>query len=103
MKYHSGSFSAARRKLLTLLGLGAAGAILPASMGSGRLFAKQFVGETSKVDIPKMVYDPELQMMVDPISRKPIYQDMDSITVASGLPTVTAGCSDCPKKDDDGE
>ncbi len=103
MTFKNSSFSAARRRLLTLIGLGAAGTMLPAVMKSGGLFAKQFVGDTSKVDIPKMIYDPELQMMVDPATRKPIYEDMESITVASGLPTVTAGCSDCPKKDDDGE
>jgi len=56
-----------------------------------------------QADLPEMVYDPDSQMMVDPATRAPIYTDMDNIKVASGLPTVTAGCSDCPKKDDDGE
>lgn len=103
MKYATESFRTARRKMLTLLGLGTAGAVLAASAGSKSLFAKQFVGEAPRVDLPKMVYDPELQMMVDPVTRVPIYEDMKNITVASGLPTITAGCADCPKKDDDGE
>jgi len=97
------SFNAARRRLLTLLGVGAAGTALAAVSGSGRLFAKQFVGDASRVDIPDMVYDPKLQMMVDPVTRVPIYEDMKNITVASGLPTITSACDDCPKKDDDGE
>lgn len=103
MKYAKTSFNAARRRLLKLLGLGAAGMVLAVSTGSKSLFAKQFVGETTHVDFPEMVYDPELQMMVDPVTRIPIYEDMKNITVASGLPTITAKCDTCPKKDDDGE
>jgi len=94
--------NAARRGLLRLLGIGAAGAAV-GTLGSARLFAKQFVGDAMQADLPEMVYDPDSQMMVDPATRAPIYTDMDNIKVASGLPTVTAGCSDCPKKDDDGE
>ncbi len=96
-------FNAARRRLLTLFGVGAAGTALAVVSGSGLLFAKQFVGDASRVNIPDMVYDPKLQMMVDPVTRVPIYENMKNITVASGLPTITAGCDDCPKKDDDGE
>lgn len=103
MTKDSGSFNVARRRLLTLLGLGAVGTALASVTGSGRLFAKQFVGEATRVDLPEMVYDQELQMMVEPSTRVPIYDDMENIKVASGLPTITAGCSDCPKKDDDGE
>lgn len=97
------SFNAARRRLLTLFGVGAAGTAFAAVSGSGLLFAKQFAGDVSQVKVPDMVYDPKLQMMVDPVTRVPIYENMKNITVASGLPTVTAGCDDCPKKDDDGE
>jgi hypothetical protein len=50
-----------------------------------------------------MVYDESLQMMVDPVTRQPIYEDAKKIRSASGLPTITSGCDDCPKKDDDGE
>jgi hypothetical protein len=97
------SFNAARRRLLGLVGLGIAGTAVAAVTGSRPLFARQFVGEATRVDMPKMVYDEALQMMVDPVTRAPIYGDMKAIKVASGLPTVTAGCPDCPKKDDDGE
>ena len=96
------SFSVARRRFLSLFGLGAAGTALAAS-GAKSLFAKQFVCDSVRVDMPKMVYDPELQQMVDPVTRLPIYEDMKNMKVASGYPTITAGCSDCPKKDDDGE
>jgi hypothetical protein len=40
--------------------------------------------------------------MVDPTTRAPIYQDAKGMTIASGLPTVTSGCGNCPKKDDTG-
>ena len=95
-------FDAARRRVLGLLGLGAAGTLLAAA-GSKTLFAKQFVGDACHADAPEMVYDPELQQMVDPVTRAPIYGDVKDIKVASGYPTITAGCSNCPKKDDDGE
>jgi len=95
------SFSAARRR--ALVGLGAAGATLAIFAGSKTLLARQFVSDSVPVRLPEMVYDPELQMMVDPVTREPTYGDMKNITVASGLPTVTAGCADCPKKDDEGE
>ena len=103
MQYKNGSFRATRRRLLRLLGLGAAGMAVGTLAGPGRLFATQFVGEATQLKLPEMVYDPELQMMVDPATRTPIYTDMNNIKVASGLPTITAGCSDCPKKDDEGE
>jgi len=103
MKHANTPFNAARRRLLTLLGLGAAGTALAAATGSKRLFAKQFVGEAAHLDLPKMVYDPELQMMVDSVTRIPIYEDMKNITVASGYPLVTTGCDDCPKNDGTGE
>ena len=108
MKKDDDLFNIARRRTLKMLGLGAAAAAVGAALGSDRLFAKQFVGEATRVKVPKMVYDPDLQMMVDPDTRVPIYEDMENITVASGLPTITSSspenpCSDCPKKDDDGE
>ncbi len=91
------SFSAARRKVLTLFGLGAAGTALGV-VASDKVFAKQFCGQAASTSNPTMVYDPELQVMVDPLTRKPIYEDAKKLRLA--LPTVTAGCSNCPKKDD---
>jgi hypothetical protein len=96
------SFSAARRRLLKLCGLGAAGTAMGAVVASDRIFAKQFVDEGPTLKLPKMIYDPHLQMMVDPDTRRPIYEDAERIDVASGLPTVTSGCGNCPKKDDTG-
>jgi hypothetical protein len=91
------SFNRARRRFLQLFGFGAASA-LGAVVVSDNLFAKQFAGEAAPVDLPKMVYDPELQMMVDPATRRPIY--LDSQKVATINATVTAGCATCPKCDD---
>lgn len=96
-------FNARRRKMLALFGLGVAGTALATVSSAKSPFAKQFVGDAARVKLPDMVYDSELQMMVDPATRTPIYTDMNNIKVASGLPTITAGCSDCPKKDDEGE
>ena len=92
----------ARRRILKLFGLGAAGTAVGAVAASNRIFAKQFVDDGLDIKLPKMTYDPQLQMMVDPQTRKPIYDDASRIDVASGLPTVTSGCGDCPKKDDTG-
>ena len=103
MKHANTPFNAARRRLLTLLGLGAAGTALAAATGSKRLFAKQFVGEAAQGDLPKMVYDTELQMMVDSVTRIPICANMKKITVASDYPLVTARCDECPKNDGTGE
>ncbi len=88
-------FSSVRRHLLKALGLGALGSV----GGTQSLFAKQFVGEVVTKKVPDLVYDPELQMMVDPLTRLPVYDDPKKIRMA--LPTVTAGCKDCPKCDDD--
>jgi hypothetical protein len=88
----------ARRQVLKIFGLGAAGTALGAIAASENLFAKQFAGDVTRVKLPEMTYDPELQMMVDPSTRKPIY--LDSQKVATINATVTAGCPDCPKCDD---
>jgi len=100
MRKQNGKFDAGRRRLLRLLGLGAAGTALGMVGASNKLFAKQFVAEAARIKIPNMVYDPDLQMMVDPASGKPVY---DNARYASSYPCVTAGCSDCPKRDDPSE
>jgi hypothetical protein len=125
-----------RRRWLFLMGLGAAGTAL----GTGKLFAKQFARATTPVQLPDMVYDPKLQMMVDPVTRQPVYARANMMSAQDGgrgsssdddkkskddkskpkdgkskakepenndvkakpkpNPTVTAGCSNCPKCDD---
>lgn len=92
------SFDAARRKVLSLFGLGVAGTALGVVVASDKVFAKQFCGDVADATRPPMVYDPELQVMVDPVTRKPIYEDAKKLRLAN--PTVTAGCKDCPKRDD---
>jgi hypothetical protein len=90
--------NSARRQILRLFGLGAVGTAIGAVVASDSLFAKQFVGEACRVNVPEMRYDPELQMMVDPVTRRPIY--LDSQKVATSNATVTASCANCPKCDD---
>jgi len=92
------AFSAARRNALRLLGLGVTGTVVGAGVGSSRVFAKQFVGPANPVQLPEMVYDPDLQVMVDPVSRLPVF--LNSQKLASSNSTVTAGCANCPKCDD---
>lgn len=116
-------YKISRRRLLYMLGFGAAGAVI----GVDQLFAKQFARETTPVKLPDMVYDPDLQVMVDPVTRKPLYTRAEMVAAERSaipeptstppespspyyepspkatpkpLPTVTAGCSDCPKCDD---
>jgi hypothetical protein len=96
------SFSAARRRVLRLFGFGVTGTAIGAIGATDRIFAKQFLDEGPTIKLPAMVYDPDLQMVVDPATRLPIYEDAARITVASGLPTITSSCGDCPKKDDTG-
>jgi hypothetical protein len=96
------SFDAARRNVLKLLCGGLTAPAVATLALTDTVFAKQFVDEGPVINLPKMVYDPELQMMVDPTTRAPIYQDAKGMTIASGLSTVTSGCGNCPKKDDAG-
>lgn len=86
-----------RRALLTIVGIGAAGAVtaVPSHATPGNVFACQFLDKAAAMDIPNMVYDPKLQMMVDPVTSRPIYQDNKQLKMAK----VTAGCSNCPKYD----
>ena len=84
--------------LFVMLGLGAAGTATGAVAASDGVFAKQFARSGVEVTLPAMTYDPELQMMVDPVTRQPIYEQAGK--VAKHNPTVTAGCKTCPKCDD---
>ena len=108
-----GPSNISRRQLLQLIGV-AAGAALAADT----LFARQFARQTTPVTLPDMVYDPDLQVMVDPVTGQPVYVRAAMLTDASKLanpspeptqqpkstpkplPTVTSGCKECPKCDD---
>jgi hypothetical protein len=85
-----------RRLLLTLVGVGAAGTALGTAEASDTIFAKQFLNKGAEMTIPMMVYDPQLQMMVDPATGQPIYEKNKDMRLAK----VTAGCGDCPKYDE---
>jgi hypothetical protein len=92
----SSAIKSVRRALLTIIGIGAAGAAAgSAQASSGNVFACQFLDKAAAMDIPNMVYDAELQMMVDPNTAIPIYQNNKQIKMAK----VTAGCDKCPKYD----
>lgn len=86
-----------RRALLAIIGFGAVGAVAtgPGQAAPGNVFACQFLDKAAVMDIPNMVYDPNLQMMVDPVTLQPIYQTNKNLKMAK----VTAGCKDCPKYD----
>ena len=85
-------------RLLVMLGLGAAGTAVGAVTAPDGVFATQFARSGIEFNLPEMTYDPELQMMVNPVTRQPIYEKGGE--VAARNPTVTAGCKTCPKCDD---
>ena len=103
------------RKALYMLGVGAAGALVTSS----NVFAAEFARNTTPVTLPDMVYDADLQVMVDPDTRQQLYSRAEMLSVPNdvnkktdsqksttkkkkpkALPTVTSGCPTCPKCDD---
>ena len=86
-----------RSALLTLLGFGTAMAVAGQAQASSSIFAKDFLDRGAQMNVPKMVYCPVLQVMVDPVTRIPIYSKQNKDIK---LAKVTAGCSDCPKYDE---
>jgi hypothetical protein len=83
---------------IALLGMGAMGMVL---VVSNDVFAKQFAQAGIEMQLREMRYDPQLQMMVDPLTGNPIYDNARNLKLADNLPTVTSSCGDCPKCDDD--
>ena len=74
---------------MTALGIGAAGSLAgTAGASSSAVFAKQFLDKGAPMAVAEMVYDPELQMMVDPATGQPIYKNNTDMKLAK----VTAGC-----------
>lgn len=86
-----------RSALLTLIGFGAAMTATGQAEASTSIFAKDFLDEGARMSVPNMVYDPVLQVMVDPVTRIPIYSKQNKDI---RLAKVTAGCKDCPKYDE---
>ncbi|MGD0561911.1 MAG: hypothetical protein ABSA66_02375 [Roseiarcus sp.] len=82
--------------LLGIVGVGVVGGAAGTAQASNDIFARQFLNKGAAMTIPKMVYCPRLQVMVDPLTRQPIYEKNNNMQLAK----VTAGCSDCPKYDD---
>lgn len=86
-----------RGALLTLVGCGTAMTAAHQAQATTSVFAKEFLDRGVQMHVPKMVYCPVQQVMVDPVTREPIYRkDKKDIRLAK----VTAGCSDCPKYDE---
>lgn len=86
-----------RGAFLTLIGFGAAITTAGQAETSSSIFAKDFLDEGVQMNVPNMVYDPVLQVMVDPATRTPIYSKQNKDI---RLAKVTAGCKDCPKYDE---
>ena len=84
------------RLLLGVICAGTVGATFEAAQASNDIFARPFLNKGAEMTIPAMVYDPTLQMMVDPITRAPVYEKNKDMQLAK----VTAGCKDCPKYDE---
>jgi hypothetical protein len=98
MSKHSGWLNTSWRRVVLMLGLGAAGGTISIAT-SDAVFAKQFACTGIEIQLPEMMYDPELQMMVDPATRQPIYEQAGKLA-ATHTPSVTSGCKTCPKCDD---
>jgi hypothetical protein len=84
------------RLLVGIVGAGGVGSTIETTQASTDIFARPFLNKGAGMTIPAMVYDPTLQMMVDPITRTPIYENNKDMQLAK----VTAGCKDCPKYDE---
>lgn len=77
-------------------------AVPQGSEAPGSIFARRLAcsAPARSAELPAMVYDAELQMMVDPVTRVPIFRPDAVQRYANCLPSVTAGCDNCPKCDD---
>ena len=84
------------RLLLGVVGAGTVGATFEPAQASNDIFARPFLNKGAEMTIPAMVYDPALQMMVDPVTRASVYEKNKDMQPAK----VTAGCKDCPKYDE---
>jgi hypothetical protein len=84
------------RLLLGIVGAGTVGTTFETAQASNDIFARPFLNKGAGMTIPAMVYDPALQMMVDPVTRAPVYEKNNNMQLAK----VTAGCKDCPKYDE---
>ncbi len=73
MKVSRNACRAALRTLSKVIGFGVAGASMASLSMSGKVFASQFLQDTTPVEIPEMVYNPELQLMVEPGTIDPIF------------------------------
>lgn len=88
-----------RRALMKIFKLGVAAAPAMCAMGaSDKVFASQFLEKGAELTFPQMVYDPGLQMMVNPVTKQPIYEHNKNMQLAKV--TDYNGCSDCPKYDE---
>src|SRR5437016_13337023 len=56
------------RQLVLTFGVAATGAAIGAVATSDDVFAKQFACSAVEITLPEMTYDPELQMMVHPVT-----------------------------------
>ena len=84
--------------LLGVLGAGTAGSALSTLMPND-VFARQFLDKGEQIRLPNMVYDPVLQMMVDPDTRQPVYSNSHGGKFRIATAVVTSGCGNCPKND----
>jgi hypothetical protein len=64
------------RRVLNIVGVTAAGSGLVSLQSSGQVFAHQFLRDATPVEIPAMVYSPELQIMVEPGTGDPVFTQL---------------------------
>ncbi len=99
MNKFDGLSEVARSWLMKIFRLSVAAGPAICAMGvSDKVFASQFLEKGAEMTFPQMTYDPGLQMMVNPVTRQPIYENNKDMKLAKV--TDYNGCSDCPKYDE---
>ncbi len=74
MKQNRNAFVVLRSRILSLIGITAAGAGMVTLASSGQVFASQFLKDGIPPANPAMVYSPKLQMMVKPGTEDPVFR-----------------------------
>jgi hypothetical protein len=73
MMKSNGIFDPLVSRLLNMVGIATIGAVIVPLAGGQQVFAKQFFQEATPMPLPEMAYNPELQLMVNPVTGDPIF------------------------------
>jgi hypothetical protein len=74
MSIRNGKWRVIVRRVLSLAGLTAASTGIVSVASGGQVFAHQFLQDATPMEIPRMVYSPEQQLMVKPGTSDPVFR-----------------------------